>query len=183
MSDFLRRTAYITAYDRRNRIPAWTAEHLTAASLKKPKSDASNGEGSGGDRQNSTFREDESVPAMFRAHLLDYFRSGYGTCFRLVATWSEELTRALGGATRSRAHGSRGGCETVADRNGRDVLAHQYRTSSRRRYIQPLAALRRRPTDSLTSQALTDTVRPSSTASEPNECPSLNLFSRRLGLR
>lgn len=68
VSDLLVRTAYTAAYDRRNRIPAWTAEHLNAASLKS----------GGGDRQSATFREDPDVPEMFQAKLLDYFRSGYG---------------------------------------------------------------------------------------------------------
>ena len=72
VSDLLVRTAYTAAYDRRNRIPAWTAEHLNAASLKS----------GGGDRQSATFREDPDVPEMFQAKLLDYFRSGYGE-FRL----------------------------------------------------------------------------------------------------
>lgn len=67
ISDHLRRVAYTTAYDRRNRIPAWTAEHLTAANLK-----------GSGTRSESTFREDQDVPERFRAHLLDYFKSGYG---------------------------------------------------------------------------------------------------------
>lgn len=62
------RTGYTAAYDRRNRIPAWTAEHLTKESLKS----------GGGDRNESRFMEDEDVPKMFRAGLLDYFRSGYG---------------------------------------------------------------------------------------------------------
>ncbi|KAL8281261.1 hypothetical protein RQP46_006295 [Phenoliferia psychrophenolica] len=77
ISDFIRRQAYTTAYDRRNRIPAWTAEHLTAASLKKPPTPEGSAGGKGGDRSNSTFKEDESIPPMFRAHLLDYFKSGY----------------------------------------------------------------------------------------------------------
>jgi endonuclease G len=67
VSDHLRRLAYTTAYDRRLRIPAWTAEHLTKDSLK-----------GSGTRAESVFKEDESIPPMFRAHLLDYFRSGYG---------------------------------------------------------------------------------------------------------
>ncbi|GAA5947859.1 hypothetical protein JCM3765_001114 [Sporobolomyces pararoseus] len=67
VSDILVRTGYTAAYDRRNRIPAWTAEHLTKESLKS----------GGGDRNESRFMEDEDVPKMFRAGLLDYFRSGY----------------------------------------------------------------------------------------------------------
>ncbi|TFK42797.1 hypothetical protein BDQ12DRAFT_598157 [Crucibulum laeve] len=73
--DSLVRKAYVAAYDRRLRHPAWTAEHLTRASLSRsnvipPSEDAV-------DRSKSTFVEDLSVPAMFRAKLQDYFRSGY----------------------------------------------------------------------------------------------------------
>lgn len=68
--DSLVRKAYVAAYDRRLRHPAWTAEHLTRRSL------VSNGNDSG-DRSKSTFVEDDSVPAPFRARLQDYFRSGY----------------------------------------------------------------------------------------------------------
>lgn len=73
VSDILIRTGYTAAYDRRNRIPAWTAEHLTKESLKS----------GGGDRNESRFVEDPDVPSMFRAGLLDYFRSGYGELFNL----------------------------------------------------------------------------------------------------
>ncbi|KAF5330525.1 hypothetical protein D9619_005686 [Psilocybe cf. subviscida] len=72
ISDQLVRKAYVAGYDRRLRHPAWTAEHLTRASLAKP----SGGESSG-DRSNSKFIEDESIPTSFRARLQDYFRSGY----------------------------------------------------------------------------------------------------------
>ncbi|KAI0057129.1 hypothetical protein BV25DRAFT_1460950 [Artomyces pyxidatus] len=69
ISDQLVRKAYVAAYDRRLRHPAWTAEHLTLASLGRSPE--------GGDRQKSTFQEDESLPVTFRARLQDYFRSGY----------------------------------------------------------------------------------------------------------
>ncbi|KAF8120207.1 hypothetical protein EV363DRAFT_1191649 [Boletus edulis] len=49
---------YSCAYDRRLRHPAWD-------------------EGPVGDRTRSNFTEDESLPAIFRAKLQDYFRSGY----------------------------------------------------------------------------------------------------------
>ncbi|KAH9946346.1 uncharacterized protein BXZ73DRAFT_73126 [Epithele typhae] len=76
VSDLLVRRAYVTAYDRRLRHPAWTAEHLTLASLgKSPLQDKE--ARAAADRQNSQFKEDQSVPAMFRARLQDYFRSGY----------------------------------------------------------------------------------------------------------
>ncbi|KZP29846.1 DNA/RNA non-specific endonuclease, partial [Athelia psychrophila] len=68
--DALIRKAYTAGYDRRLRHPAWTAEHLTLASLRKSPGD-------GGDRGKSTFREDEELPVAFRAKLSDYFRSGY----------------------------------------------------------------------------------------------------------
>ncbi|PPQ63189.1 hypothetical protein CVT24_005734 [Panaeolus cyanescens] len=69
--DTLIRKAYVAAYDRRLRHPSWTAEHLTKASLTRPGSEPS------GDRANSKFVEDESVPSQFRARLQDYFKSGY----------------------------------------------------------------------------------------------------------
>jgi endonuclease G, mitochondrial len=95
--DQLVRRAYIAGYDRRLRHPSWvslscplllpltkrfllslspspqTAEHLTLASLgKSPVEDRTPG-----DREKSTFQEDESLPVAFRAKLQDYFRSGY----------------------------------------------------------------------------------------------------------
>ncbi|KAH7107784.1 hypothetical protein BKA62DRAFT_684439 [Auriculariales sp. MPI-PUGE-AT-0066] len=77
ISDLLTRKAYIAAYDRRLRHPAWTAEHLTLASLGKSALIAPVDDGEKGDRSKSQFMEDEAVPALFRAHLKDYFRSGY----------------------------------------------------------------------------------------------------------
>ncbi|CAE6446861.1 unnamed protein product [Rhizoctonia solani] len=69
ISDLIMRKAYVAGYDRRLRHPAWTAEHLTLASLSKsdPK----------GDRSRSEFKEDNNIPVPFRARLQDYFRSGY----------------------------------------------------------------------------------------------------------
>ncbi|KAI0256519.1 hypothetical protein BJV78DRAFT_1165001 [Lactifluus subvellereus] len=79
ISDQLVRQAYVAAYDRRMRHPAWAAEHLTLASLgKSPREPTSaTANGNAGDRERSTFQEDESLPAQFRAKLQDYFRSGY----------------------------------------------------------------------------------------------------------
>ncbi|PCH38707.1 hypothetical protein WOLCODRAFT_136405 [Wolfiporia cocos MD-104 SS10] len=75
VSDQLVRLAYVAGYDRRLRHPVWTAEHLTLASLgKSPLEPPKSGTG---DRQNSTFSEDQSIPELFRAKLQDYFRSGY----------------------------------------------------------------------------------------------------------
>ncbi|THH04821.1 hypothetical protein EW145_g5244 [Phellinidium pouzarii] len=75
VSDLLVRKAYVAAYDRRMRHPAWTAEHLTLSSLGRSVIEAASEEK--GDRSRSTFTEDVEVPLAFRARLQDYFRSGY----------------------------------------------------------------------------------------------------------
>ncbi|GAA5858227.1 hypothetical protein JCM8547_005698 [Rhodosporidiobolus lusitaniae] len=85
ISDLLTRTAYTAAYDRRNRIPAWTAEHLTAASLKS----------GGGDRAEAKFVEDPAVPEMFRARLLDYFKSGYDRGHMVPAADAKQSQQAM----------------------------------------------------------------------------------------
>ncbi|BGP58667.1 hypothetical protein JCM8202_006357 [Rhodotorula sphaerocarpa] len=85
VSDLLVRTAYTAAYDRRNRIPAWTAEHLTSASLKS----------GGGDRQTAIFREDQDVPEAFQAKLLDYFRSGYDRGHMVPAADAKQSQQAM----------------------------------------------------------------------------------------
>ncbi|EJD02115.1 uncharacterized protein FOMMEDRAFT_86914 [Fomitiporia mediterranea MF3/22] len=79
ISDLLVRKAYVTAYDRRLRHPAWTAEHLTLSSLGRSMLEQINSDEKGdkGDRSRSTFTEDVAIPLQFRARLQDYFRSGY----------------------------------------------------------------------------------------------------------
>ncbi|OBZ75205.1 Nuclease 1, mitochondrial [Grifola frondosa] len=77
ISDLLVRKAYVASYDRRLRHPAWTAEHLSLASLGKSVLDAPRNSNETGDRSQSTFTEDQSIPALFRSKLQDYFRSGY----------------------------------------------------------------------------------------------------------
>ncbi|KIP10327.1 hypothetical protein PHLGIDRAFT_101457 [Phlebiopsis gigantea 11061_1 CR5-6] len=77
ISDLLVRKAYVASYDRRLKHPAWTAEHLTLASLGKSTVEPRPTTGSAVDRSKSTFAEDTSVPETFRAKLKDYFRSGY----------------------------------------------------------------------------------------------------------
>ncbi|CUA74159.1 hypothetical protein RSOLAG22IIIB_05450 [Rhizoctonia solani] len=67
ISDLITRKAYVAGYDRRLRHPAWTAEHLTLASLGTKS----------GDRSHSEFKEDDGIPVPFRARLRDYYRSGY----------------------------------------------------------------------------------------------------------
>ncbi|KAJ2778125.1 nuclease [Coemansia javaensis] len=66
VADFVVRSRYAASYNRALRNPNWVAEHLTAANLKGT-----------ADRANSEFKEDPAVPAMFRALLRDYYRSGY----------------------------------------------------------------------------------------------------------
>ncbi|KAJ2140943.1 nuclease [Coemansia sp. RSA 678] len=66
VSDFLLRSRYATSFNRALRNPNWVAEHLTLANL--------NGTA---DRSNAVFKEDKDIPVMFRAHLKDYYRSGF----------------------------------------------------------------------------------------------------------
>ncbi|KAI9209331.1 uncharacterized protein BJ171DRAFT_115704 [Polychytrium aggregatum] len=69
VSDILYRQAYVGSYNRSLRNPNWVAEHLTKAAL--------DGNGDSPDRSKSTFKEDQSIPSPFRAHLQDYSGSGF----------------------------------------------------------------------------------------------------------
>ncbi len=83
ISDLRPTLSTTSAFDRRTRNPAWVAEHITPASLI-----ANNG-----DRKHSSFVEDESIPAKFRAKLHDYFRSGYDRGHQVPAAdakWSQD---------------------------------------------------------------------------------------------
>lgn len=66
--DLQKNQEFIACYDRATRNPYWVLEHLTKESLQR---------GAGVDRKKCVFREDELIPAKFRARLRDYFRSGY----------------------------------------------------------------------------------------------------------
>jgi endonuclease G len=71
------------AYDRRTRNPSWVAEHITPESLAMKNAD----------RKHSAFAEDTSIPAIFRAKLSDYFRSGYDRGHQVPAAdakWSQD---------------------------------------------------------------------------------------------
>eukprot|EP00099_Drosophila_melanogaster_P019440 NP_610737.1 endonuclease G [Drosophila melanogaster] len=59
---------YVLSYDRRNRVPHWVFEHLTAESVAK--NDAV-------DRSKCDFKQDESIHPFFRSQNTDYRRSGY----------------------------------------------------------------------------------------------------------
>ncbi|KAJ5579557.1 uncharacterized protein N7459_005542 [Penicillium hispanicum] len=97
------------AYDRRTRNPAWVAEHITPQSLAL----------NNADRRHSTFAEDLSIPALFRAKLADYFRSGYDRGHQVPAAdakWSQEAmddTFALSNM-----------CPQVGEGFNRDYWAH-----------------------------------------------------------
>ncbi|KAI9481681.1 MAG: nuclease [Benjaminiella poitrasii] len=66
--DLLERTAYTTAFNRKDRIPYWVGEHLTVASLTA---------GTDVSRDKSSFTADTSVPALFRVNTKDYTNNGY----------------------------------------------------------------------------------------------------------
>ncbi|ORX55711.1 hypothetical protein DM01DRAFT_1335104 [Hesseltinella vesiculosa] len=66
--DFIARDEYLLSYSRRDRVPSWTFEHLTAQSLVA---------GQGVNRSNSAFKEDPAIMSIFRSLLADYSGSGY----------------------------------------------------------------------------------------------------------
>ncbi|CAM1505295.1 Fc.00g109320.m01.CDS01 [Cosmosporella sp. VM-42] len=83
IADVATRQGLVSSYDRRLRNPHWVVEHITPASLAMK----------GGDRKNSNFVEDDSVPQKFRALLKDYFRSGYDRGHQVPAAdckWSQK---------------------------------------------------------------------------------------------
>ncbi|KAJ3216784.1 nuclease [Dinochytrium kinnereticum] len=71
VADKLIRHAYVGAYDRRTRNAAWVAEKLSKDSLTKPPTDEVP------DRQKSHFKEDFSIPKLFRSRPSDYVGTGY----------------------------------------------------------------------------------------------------------
>jgi endonuclease G len=64
----LERTAYTASFNRKDRIPHWVGEHLTAASLVA---------GKGVTRDKSRFTDDSAVPDLFKVFTKDYTSSGY----------------------------------------------------------------------------------------------------------
>ncbi|GAB1320662.1 nuclease [Madurella fahalii] len=82
VADLAHRSALVSSYDRRTRNPHWVVEHITPASLAVRD----------GDRKNSVFLEDPSIPEKFQAKLKDYFRSGYDRGHQVPAAdckWSQ----------------------------------------------------------------------------------------------
>ncbi|TEA16739.1 Mitochondrial nuclease [Colletotrichum sidae] len=83
VADLATRSGLVSSYDRRTRNPHWVVEHITPASLAQRE----------GDRKNSAFLEDPSVPEKFQAKLKDYFRSGYDRGHQVPAAdckWSQK---------------------------------------------------------------------------------------------
>ena len=71
--DIIFREGHVLAWDRRNRIPLWVAQHLSASSLVAAKAAAQARKL----KRHSNFTEDASIPEMFRSKLCDYKGSGY----------------------------------------------------------------------------------------------------------
>lgn len=109
VSDTLSSLPFTGAFDRRTRNPSWVAEHITPQSLAQHNAD----------RKNSTFFEDTTIPAAFRAKLSDYFRSGYDRGHQVPAAdakWSQDAmdgTFALSNM-----------CPQVGEGFNRDYWAH-----------------------------------------------------------
>ena len=98
-----------SSFDRRTRNPHWVAEHITPDSLSHPDAD----------RKHSVFAEDESIPAMFRAKLGDYFRSGFDRGHQVPAAdakWSQKAMDATFALSNM--------CPQVGDGFNRDYWAH-----------------------------------------------------------
>ena len=71
--DIIFRDGHVLAWDRRNRIPLWVAQHLSAPSLAAAKAAAEARKL----KRHSNFTEEHSIPEMFRSKLSDYKGSGY----------------------------------------------------------------------------------------------------------
>ncbi|KIW02163.1 uncharacterized protein PV09_06647 [Verruconis gallopava] len=109
VADLRPASSLTSSFDRRTRNPSWVAEHITRESLA-----ASNG-----DRKNSVFTEDTSIPEKFRAKLKDYFRSGYDRGHQVPAAdakWSQEAMDATFALSNM--------CPQVGDGFNRDYWAH-----------------------------------------------------------
>ncbi|KAL2123908.1 hypothetical protein VTJ04DRAFT_273 [Mycothermus thermophilus] len=109
VSDLAARSSLISSYDRRTRNPHWVVEHITPGSLSHQS----------GDRKNSNFMEDTTIPEKFRAKLADYFRSGYDRGHQVPAAdckWSQQAMDDTFYLTNM--------CPQVGDGFNRDYWAH-----------------------------------------------------------
>ncbi|KAL9622906.1 MAG: hypothetical protein Q9160_002832 [Pyrenula sp. 1 TL-2023] len=109
VSDLRAGFSLTSSFNRATRNPNWVAEHITPESLAL----------SNGDRRHSYFTEDASVPAMFRAKLTDYLRSGYDRGHQVPAAdakWSQQAMDDTFLLTNM--------CPQVGDGFNRDYWAH-----------------------------------------------------------
>lgn len=109
VSDTLITPAHISAFNRQTRNPHWVAEHFTPQSLLL----------NNGSRRLSVFHEDETIPAIFRAKLADYARSGYDRGHQVPAAdakWSQEALDSTFVLSNM--------CPQVGDGFNRDYWAH-----------------------------------------------------------
>ena len=99
----------MSSFNRMTRNPHWVAEHITLNSLAL----------NNGSRRHSYFYEDISLPAMFRAKLQDYSRSGYDRGHQVPAAdakWSQEAMDSTFVLTNM--------CPQVGEGFNRDYWAH-----------------------------------------------------------
>ena len=71
--DIIFRDGHVLAWDRRNRIPLWVAQHLSSSSLAAAKAAAEARKL----KRHSNFTEEPSIPDIFKSKLSDYKGSGY----------------------------------------------------------------------------------------------------------
>lgn len=82
INDELKAISLYGAYDRRTRNPYWVAEHMTRESVSTVTAERRN-----------NFRQDTSIPAIFRAKVTDYSNTGYDRGHQVPAAsakWSQE---------------------------------------------------------------------------------------------
>lgn len=82
VNDELKAISFYGAYDRRNRNPYWVAEHMTPESVSTAIG-----------RRKNNFKEDRSIPAIFRARPKDYTNTGYDRGHQVPANpakWSQK---------------------------------------------------------------------------------------------
>ena len=85
-SFIIHRPNYTLEFDASRRVPKWTFEHLTAASLEKNV-----------DRSNFDFIEDEALPQHLRSTLADYRGSGYDRGHSACAANHRSSAEAMAG--------------------------------------------------------------------------------------
>lgn len=108
-TDLQTTSSHLSTYNRALRNPHFVAEHITPASLLLDNAS----------RRLSTFYEDGTLPAIFRAKLADYARSGYDRGHQVPAAdakWSQEAMDSTFVLTNM--------CPQVGEGFNRDYWAH-----------------------------------------------------------